>query len=65
MIRLNKKMIIWLLICKSKNKWIVEYALKGQTNPLTISEYNFENLSDDLQKNLPSKEKIEDFLKLF
>lgn len=56
---------IWLLICKSKNKWIVEYALKGQTNPLAISEYDFDNLSKVLQQNLPSKEKIKTFLKWF
>lgn len=61
----DDKQTIWLLICKSKNKWIVEYALKWNSNPLAISEFSFENLSKDLQKNLPSKEKIEEFLKLF
>jgi hypothetical protein len=54
---------IWLLICKEKNNSIVEYALKWQTNPLAISEYSFENLSDNLKKNLPNEEHINNFLK--
>ena len=53
---------IWLLICKDKNKQIVEYALKGNTKPLAVSEYSFDKLSPDLKKNLPSEEKIIEFL---
>ncbi len=56
---------IWLLICKGKNKQIVEYALKWNTKPLAVSEYSFENLSPDLKKNLPSEEKIIEFLNKF
>jgi len=56
---------IWLLICKSKNNQVVEYALKWNTKPLAISEYSFEKLSDDLKKNLPSEEKIIEFLNEF
>jgi len=56
---------IWLLICKWKNKQIVEYALRWNTKPLAISEYSFEKLSDDLKKNLPSEEKIIKFLNGF
>ncbi|UFX82758.1 PDDEXK nuclease domain-containing protein [Candidatus Absconditicoccus praedator] len=56
---------IGLLICKTKDKEIAEYALKGQTNPLAVGEYVFENLSEDLQRNLPDVEKIRDFLKDF
>lgn len=56
---------IWLLICKTKDKEIAEYALKWQTNPLAVWEYVFENLSEDLQRNLPDVEKIRDFLKDF
>ena len=53
---------IWLLICKWKNKQIVEYALKWQTNPLAISKYSFDKLSDDLKKNLPWEDEIWRFL---
>ncbi len=53
---------IWLLICKDKNKQIVEYALKWNSKPLAVSEYSFDKLSPDLKKNLPSEEKIKDFL---
>ncbi|MDQ7010105.1 MAG: PDDEXK nuclease domain-containing protein [Candidatus Gracilibacteria bacterium] len=61
----DDKSTIGLLICKSKNKGIIEYALKGQTNPLAISEYSFENLSEDLKKNLPGKNEINKFLEKF
>ena len=53
---------IWLLICKTKDKEIAEYALRWQTNPLAIWEYSFENLSEDLKKNLPDVSKIKQFL---
>ncbi len=56
---------IWLLICKDKNKQIVEYALKWNSKPLAVSEYNFDKLSPDLRKSLPSEEKIIEFLNKF
>ena len=56
---------IWLLICKSKTNNIVEYALKWNTKPLAVSDYKFENLSEELKKNLPSEQKIKEFLEKF
>ena len=56
---------IWLLICKSKNNQVVEYALKWNTKPLAVSEYRFENLSDELKKSLPSENSIKKFLDWF
>ena len=56
---------IWILICKEKDHKTVEYALRWQTSPMAISEYTFENLPEDYQKNLPDVKKIEEFLERF
>ncbi len=51
---------IGLLICKEKNKTIVEYALKDLSKPLGISEYQFTKLlPDEYKSSLPSIEEIE------
>ena len=51
---------IGLLLCKSKNKLVVEYALKDVNKPIGISEYDIINaLPDDIQSNLPTIEEIE------
>jgi predicted nuclease of restriction endonuclease-like (RecB) superfamily len=51
---------IGLLLCKSKNKVVAEYALREKTQPLGIAEYKLlESLPADLQTGLPSIEQIE------
>lgn len=51
---------IGLLLCKSKNKVVAEYALRDNTQPLGVAEYLLvESLPPDLQTNLPSIEQIE------
>lgn len=51
---------IGLLLCKSKNKVVAEYALCDKTQPMGISEYKLlESLPEPLQTNLPSIEQIE------
>jgi predicted nuclease of restriction endonuclease-like (RecB) superfamily len=51
---------IGLLLCKSKNKVVAEYALRGATNPMGIAEYQLvESLPKDLEASLPSVEQIE------
>jgi len=51
---------IGLLICKSKNKIIAEYALSGVTKPIGISEYQLiKSLPDNLKPSLPSIEELE------
>ncbi|WP_043584719.1 PDDEXK nuclease domain-containing protein [Geminisphaera colitermitum] len=51
---------IGLLLCKSKNKVVAEYALRGNTNPIGVSEYQLvESLPAELQTSLPSIEQIE------
>ena len=51
---------IGLLLCKSKNKVVAEYALRDKAQPMGIAEYKLlESLPAELQTNLPSIEQIE------
>ena len=51
---------IGLLLCKSKNKVVAEYALGDKTQPMGIAEYKLlESLPAELQTGLPSIEQIE------
>ncbi|MBF2054758.1 MAG: DUF1016 family protein [Candidatus Sericytochromatia bacterium] len=51
---------IGLLLCKSKNKVVAEYALNDKSQPMGISEYKLlESLPEPLQTSLPSIEQIE------
>jgi predicted nuclease of restriction endonuclease-like (RecB) superfamily len=54
---------IGLLLCKSKNKVVAEYALRDSSKPIGIAEYQLiEALPADLQTSLPSIEAIEQAL---
>lgn len=51
---------IGILICKERNKVIAEYALRGISNPIGITEYELtQSIPDNLKGNLPSVEDIE------
>ena len=51
---------IGLLLCKSKNQVVAEYALRDNSQPMGIAEYKLlESLPADLQTSLPSIEQIE------
>jgi predicted nuclease of restriction endonuclease-like (RecB) superfamily len=51
---------IGLLLCKSKNNLVAEYALKDMTKPMGVSEYKItDNLPDELINQLPSVEDIQ------
>ncbi|WP_353076130.1 PDDEXK nuclease domain-containing protein [Stenotrophomonas sepilia] len=51
---------IGLLLCKSKNKVVAEYALGDKSQPMGIAEYKLvESLPKELQTSLPSIEQIE------
>lgn len=51
---------IGLLLCKNKNKVVAEYALRNNTQPMGIAEYQLvESLPVELQTSLPSIEQIE------
>lgn len=51
---------IGMLICKSKNNTVVEYALQDVNKPIGVSEYTItRNLPDEFKSSLPSIEEIE------
>ena len=51
---------IGLLLCKSKNKVVAEYALRDSAQPMGIAEFKLlESLPAELQTSLPSIEQIE------
>lgn len=55
---------IGLLLCKTKNAVVAEYALKATTSPIGVSEYQLvEALPKDLEASLPSIERIEEELR--
>lgn len=55
---------IGILICKSKNDTVVEYALKSIQKPIGVSEYSItQSLPDEFRSSLPSIEAIEAELK--
>jgi len=54
---------IGLLLCKSKNKIVAEYALGDKSQPMGIAEYKLlDSLPAELQTSLPSIESIEQAL---
>ena len=51
---------IGLLLCKTKNKVVAEYALRDNTQPIGVAEYQLvESLPPELQSDMPSIEQIE------
>ncbi|PWQ98202.1 PDDEXK nuclease domain-containing protein [Leucothrix pacifica] len=51
---------IGILLCKSKDKTVVEYALSDVQKPLGVTEYQLtQSLPDNLKSSLPSIEEIE------
>ncbi len=51
---------IGLILCKSRNRLVVEYALRDMTKPMGVATYRLtEALSADLQKHLPSIKELQ------
>jgi predicted nuclease of restriction endonuclease-like (RecB) superfamily len=51
---------IGILLCKTPNKVVVEYALKNVSSPLGVAEYQLtEAIPDNLKGDLPSIEELE------
>jgi YhcG PDDEXK nuclease domain len=54
---------IGLIICKTKNQIVAEYALRNSTTPIGISEYQVaESLPVSLEGSLPTIEQLENEL---
>jgi len=57
---------IGIIICKSKDKTFVEYALKQSKVPIGVATYQLSNtLPDDMKELLPEPEEIVNRLKIF
>ena len=55
---------IGLIICKTKDQVVAEYALRNSNTPIGISEYKLaESLPADLKSSLPTIEELEDELR--
>ena len=58
----DDKPTIGLLLCKSKNEMVVEYALDGYNRPMGVAEWETsltESLPENLKSSLPSIEELE------
>ncbi len=53
---------IGILICRDKDRVIVEYALEIATNPIGVAAYTFNSLPKEIAKYLPSEQ---DLISLF
>lgn len=53
---------IGILICKSKNKILVEYALELANNPMWIATYTYSKLPKNIAKYLPNELKLQKLL---
>jgi YhcG PDDEXK nuclease domain len=51
---------IGIILCKSKDKTIVEYALQGSQQPIGVSTYQLQSqLPPNFKNNLPTVEQLE------
>lgn len=50
---------IGMILCKSKENTIVEYALRGVTTPIGVSTHSIEQLPERLQESLPTVEQLQ------
>lgn len=56
----NNNPTIGILLCKTPNKTVVEYALRGVKNPLGVSDYELSKaLPQKLKSDLPTIEELE------
>lgn len=59
----NDEPTIGLILCENKNKIIAEYALRDNSKPIGVSEFEFTTaLPDNFKSSLPSIEEIENEL---
>jgi predicted nuclease of restriction endonuclease-like (RecB) superfamily len=52
------KPTIGILLCKSKNNIVVDFALKDINKPLGISEFTYTELSNEIKQALPTIEQL-------
>ncbi|WCR56136.1 MAG: hypothetical protein PG979_000193 [Rickettsia asembonensis] len=56
----NDNPSIGLILCKSKNNILAEYALRDMSKPIGLAEYKItENLPEEIKSELPTIEELE------
>jgi predicted nuclease of restriction endonuclease-like (RecB) superfamily len=56
----HEKPSIGIILCKSRDKTVVEYALRSTAGPMGIAQYQMmKKLPADLERQLPSPEQVE------
>jgi hypothetical protein len=50
-------------LCKNKDNYEVEFALRDVNKPIGVSEYKYTELPVELQNSLPSKEQLDNEIK--
>jgi len=50
---------IGMVLCRSKENTIVEYALRGVNTPIGVSTHSIEELPEEFQENLPTVERLQ------
>ncbi|MCB9188761.1 MAG: DUF1016 domain-containing protein [Flavobacteriales bacterium] len=54
---------IGVLLCKTPNKTVIEYSIKGIASPLGVSDYSFKTaLPEELKADMPTVEELEEEL---
>ncbi len=61
----NDKPTIGILLCKSKNNVVVDFALRDIGKPMGVSEYQYNQLPADIQKAIPTAQEMADELQKF
>lgn len=54
---------IGILLCKNKDNFEVEFALKDVNKPIGVSEFNYTELPDNIKQGLPTLEEFENELR--
>lgn len=53
---------IGILLCKTKDNFEVEFALKDVNKPIGVSEFTYNELSEELKNALPSPQELKNQL---
>jgi hypothetical protein len=63
--KFNENPAIGIILCTDKDNIEVEYALQNLNQPMGVSAYSIkQELPKDLQKFLPTKEKLKEFISM-
>jgi len=59
----NDQPSIGIILCKSQNLIDIEYSLRDINKPMGISEFTFNELPADIQRNMPTVNELENELR--